>query len=330
MRSQPLPRTTVIVQVMAPERRPATTATRWLDPVEAKAWRNFIDSTNALQHVLEEDVVPFGLTMGDYEVLVRLSERPERRQRMCDLAGELRLSPSGLTRRLDGLVRSGLVSREPSSDDRRVMLAVLTDAGYDLLVEAAPHHVDGVRKHFIDRMTPAEVSALGHGVREDPPRPARAPGAAAVSDLAASTPVPLPLGFRCHVANIGIKDDTDDFVVVVADAPCSAQRRVHPQQLRRAQRARQPPPRRRSPGAGRRRDLQERQRRDRPAGPRQRARRSSPVSPSRLGLRAERRADRVHRRHRPPVPDGPRPRRPRRAPVVTDRHRRRARWPPAS
>ena len=160
MRSQPLLRTTVIVQVMAPARRPTTAATRWLDPMEAKAWRNFIDSTNQLQHVLEGDVIPFGLTMGDYEVLVRLSERPERRERMCDLASELRLSPSGLTRRLDGLVRSGLVSREPSSDDRRVMLAVLTDDGYDLLVEAAPHHVDGVRKHFIDRMTPEEVAAL--------------------------------------------------------------------------------------------------------------------------------------------------------------------------
>ncbi len=98
--------------------------------------------------------------MGDYEVLVRLSERPERKLRMCDLAGELRLSPSGLTRRLDGLVRSGLVSRQPSAEDRRVMLAVLTDAGYTLLAEAAPHHVEGVRKHFIDRMTPAEVAAL--------------------------------------------------------------------------------------------------------------------------------------------------------------------------
>jgi DNA-binding MarR family transcriptional regulator len=124
------------------------------------AWRNYVDTVYSLQQALEDDVVPFGLTMGDYEVLVRLSERPERRLRMCDLAGELRLSPSGLTRRLDGLVRSGLVSREPSSDDRRVMLAVLTDAGFQRLVEAAPHHVAGVRRHFIDRLTPDEVRAL--------------------------------------------------------------------------------------------------------------------------------------------------------------------------
>ncbi len=142
--------------------RPTSTATRWLDPVEARAWRNYIDTINALQHALEEDVAPFGLTMGDYEVLVRLSERPERRLRMCDLAGELRLSPSGLTRRLDGLVRSGLVSREQSPDDRRVMLAVLTDTGYALLVEVAPHHVEGVRRHFIDRMSPTEIEAMAN------------------------------------------------------------------------------------------------------------------------------------------------------------------------
>ncbi|MFN8024123.1 MAG: MarR family transcriptional regulator [Acidimicrobiales bacterium] len=147
---------------MARERSPRSTATqtRWLGPVEMQAWRNYVDSVYSLQNALEEDVLPFGLTMGDYEVLVRLSERPERRLRMCDLAGELRLSPSGLTRRLDGLVRAGLVSREPSPDDRRVMLAVLTDAGYEQLVEAAPSHVESVRRHFLDLLTPDEVAAL--------------------------------------------------------------------------------------------------------------------------------------------------------------------------
>jgi DNA-binding MarR family transcriptional regulator len=143
--------------------RKTATSPRWLDPDEMAAWRNYLDSVYALQHVLEDDVVPFGLTMGDYEVLVRLSERPDRSERMCDLAAELRLSPSGLTRRLDGLVRTGLVSREPSADDRRVMLAVLTDEGYQRLVEAAPSHVEGVRRHFIDRLTRDEVLALANG-----------------------------------------------------------------------------------------------------------------------------------------------------------------------
>ena len=143
---------------MAP--RPALTDTRWLDPLEMAAWRNYVDTVNQLPQVLESDVAPFGLTMGDYEVLVRLSEQQDRRLRMCDLAGQLRLSPSGLTRRLDRLVKAGLVGRQPSDEDRRVMLAVLTDAGYDCLVEAAPAHVEGVRRHFLDLLTRDEITAL--------------------------------------------------------------------------------------------------------------------------------------------------------------------------
>jgi DNA-binding MarR family transcriptional regulator len=146
--------------VMAPHPSP-TDPPKWLDPLEMEAWRTYVDCLNELQHTLEADIAPFGLTMGDYEVLVRLSDRPERRMRMCDLAGELRLSPSGLTRRLDGLVSTGLVSREASGDDRRVMLAVLTPAGFGLLERAAPFHVAGVRRHFIDLLTSDEVAAVG-------------------------------------------------------------------------------------------------------------------------------------------------------------------------
>ncbi len=141
--------------------RPTSTAPRWLDDAEMRAWRAYVDTLVPLQHALEADLAPFELTLGDYEVLVALSEQPERRMRMCDLAGEMRLSPSGLTRRLDGLVRRGLVSREPSPDDRRVMLAVLTDDGREILEAAAPHHVEGVRSRVIDRLTRAEVEAMG-------------------------------------------------------------------------------------------------------------------------------------------------------------------------
>lgn len=133
---------------------------RWLDHTEQRAWRAYVDTIGSLQHTLEAELLPFGLTMGDYEVLVRLSDHDERRLRMCDLAAQLRLSPSGLTRRLDGLVRGGLVSREPSDDDRRVMLAVLTDDGYALLERTAPYHVESVRRHFIDLLTRTEVQAL--------------------------------------------------------------------------------------------------------------------------------------------------------------------------
>jgi DNA-binding MarR family transcriptional regulator len=125
------------------------------------AWRNYVDCIGALEQALEADLVPFGLTMGDYEVLVFLSEADDHRLRMCDLAEKLRLSPSGLTRRLDGLVKSGVVSREPSADDRRVMLAVLTAQGFELLQQAAPQHVASVRRHLIDQLTSAEVRSVG-------------------------------------------------------------------------------------------------------------------------------------------------------------------------
>ena len=72
-------------------------ATTWLSASEMRAWRNFIESVGTLTAVLESDLVPHGLTMGDYEVLVRLSESDDQQLRMCDLATALQLSPSGLT-----------------------------------------------------------------------------------------------------------------------------------------------------------------------------------------------------------------------------------------
>ena len=133
---------------------------RWLDDVEMAAWRGYIESLSALTVALETDLAPHALTMGDYEVLVRLSEAPNHQMRMCDLAVQLRLSPSGLTRRLDGLVTGKLVRREPSAQDRRVMLATLTSKGMASLIAAAPDHVAGVRRHFLDRLTREEITAI--------------------------------------------------------------------------------------------------------------------------------------------------------------------------
>jgi DNA-binding MarR family transcriptional regulator len=136
-------------------------ATQWLTASEMRAWRNFIESVGTMTAALESDLVPFGLTMGDYEVLVRLSESEEQRLRMCDLATSLQLSPSGLTRRLDGLVKTGLVERIASPTDRRVMFAALTPAGHDKLVEAAPDHVASVRKRFLSGLSREQVLAVG-------------------------------------------------------------------------------------------------------------------------------------------------------------------------
>ena len=133
----------------------------WLSASEMRAWRNFIESVSTLTAALESDLVPHNLTMGDYEVLVRLSESEDLQLRMCDLATSLQLSPSGLTRRLDGLVKTGLVERIASPSDRRVMFAALTDTGHAKLVEAAPDHVASVRKRFLGALTHDQVQAVG-------------------------------------------------------------------------------------------------------------------------------------------------------------------------
>ncbi len=135
--------------------------TRWLDEEEMRAWRALVDVMAAVNAGTEADLMAeHGLTIGDYGVLAQLSEAPERCMRMCDLAARMHLSPSGLTRRLDGLVRHGLVDRVPSPDDRRVMLAHLTDHGMDVLVKAAPDHVESVRRHLFDHLTRTQVRQL--------------------------------------------------------------------------------------------------------------------------------------------------------------------------
>ena len=119
-----------------------------------------METTERLAVALEADLVEHGLTMGDYEVLVRLSESADHQLRMCDLAQVLQLSPSGLTRRLDGLVNSGAVVRVPSTTDRRVQLAELSPIGLAKLVETAPTHVASVRARLLDPLTPPQIDAL--------------------------------------------------------------------------------------------------------------------------------------------------------------------------
>ena len=135
--------------------------TKWLNGAEMAAWRAYIEIVGDLSAALEKDLVAQGLTVGDYQVLVYLSEADEGSMRMCDLAHMLQLSPSGLTRRLDGLVKSGHVTRAPSTEDGRVMMAVLTDEGHALLESAAPHHVASVRRHVFDHLDAAQVDAMG-------------------------------------------------------------------------------------------------------------------------------------------------------------------------
>jgi DNA-binding MarR family transcriptional regulator len=132
----------------------------WLTAAEQTAWRNFVNTMPDLDAAFEADVAAHGITMADYTVLVFLSEAENHRLRMCDLATSLRLSPSGLTRRLDGMVKAGWVDRSACESDRRVMYAHLTPAGLEKVSAAAPDHVDSVRRHFFDPLGPNGVQQL--------------------------------------------------------------------------------------------------------------------------------------------------------------------------
>jgi DNA-binding MarR family transcriptional regulator len=141
--------------------RGSKTAVHWLSEPEMQCWRALISVTTGVLGALDSELqAEHGLSLGEYEVLVHLSEEPEHSLRMTDLAGRLHLSPSGITRRIDGLERAGLVERRQCPSDRRGSNAVLTDEGLRRLAAAAPTHVRGVRAHFIDQLSPAEIANL--------------------------------------------------------------------------------------------------------------------------------------------------------------------------
>ena len=124
------------------------------------AWRAYIEVQGDLINAIERDLSAHRLTLGDYQVLVYLSEANEHSMRMCDLADILQLSPSGLTRRLDRLVADGFVSRQSSPSDRRVMMGSLTHAGRELLERTAPHHVNSVRRRVFDHLDDDQIAAM--------------------------------------------------------------------------------------------------------------------------------------------------------------------------
>ncbi|MEN9804258.1 MAG: hypothetical protein RIS41_1105 [Actinomycetota bacterium] len=134
---------------------------RWLDSDEMKAWRSYITASVDLMKALEHDVAPHGITMGDYQLLAMISEAPDRRLRLCDLADALRLTRSGLTRRMAGVIDGGLVARVQDDKDRRVAFAELTTKGWNLLKKVAPVHLASVRALMIDHLSRTEIKAIG-------------------------------------------------------------------------------------------------------------------------------------------------------------------------
>lgn len=138
-------------------------ATKWLSPQEMEAWLAFIETTGDLMKAIERDLAQYGLDRGDYQLLAILSESEDQQMRMCDLADRLRLTRSGLTRRMEGVLKKKLVTRIQSTEDGRVAFAQLTTKGFELLKTAAPHHLESVRGLMIDLLSPAEIKAFATG-----------------------------------------------------------------------------------------------------------------------------------------------------------------------
>lgn len=140
--------------------------TNWLSRDEQASWRAWLDATLQLNDRLSRDLQEaHGITLADYEILVHLSESPDRRMRMSELADKVLSSRSRLSHQIDRMERAALVMREHCVDDRRGSFAVLTDQGWDALVKAAPDHVTSVRRHLVDVLDAAEFAALGASCR---------------------------------------------------------------------------------------------------------------------------------------------------------------------
>jgi len=139
-------------------------STRWLSSGQQKVWRAWLDAVARIDSHLDEVLRPFGLDLGEYEILVRLSEAPERRMRMSDLADAARQSRSRLTHTVARMEKKGLLNRVPCANDRRGVIAILTDEGFGLLETAAPAHVDSVREVLVDAVDPADFEALGRAM----------------------------------------------------------------------------------------------------------------------------------------------------------------------
>lgn len=136
--------------------------TNWLDEQQQQHWRAWIAANALLTDAFSRDLQEaHGLTLADYEILVRLSESADRRMRMSDLAEATLSSRSRLSHQIDRMERAGFVERMPCTDDKRGFFAVLTDAGWNKLVAAAPIHVGSVRERIVDVLTPEEFAALG-------------------------------------------------------------------------------------------------------------------------------------------------------------------------
>lgn len=125
-----------------------------------KAWRSYIIASRHLLEALDNDLDGHDLSMPDYEILAQLSDAPERRLRMSELAEITLLSRSRLSHRMKVMEKAGWVKRESCPSDKRGFFAVMTPKGWKAIVAAAPDHVASVRSRFVDHLSNQEQVVL--------------------------------------------------------------------------------------------------------------------------------------------------------------------------
>jgi DNA-binding MarR family transcriptional regulator len=161
-RADPEPRTE---DVPWPVLCPSMGRVRSTDDTEHTVWRNFLQAHARVTARLDTDLVnECDMTLAEFEVLDHLAEAADHRLRMNELADRARLSPSGLTRRFDALVRRGWAARDRCDQDRRGVLARLTPEGLEQVERARPVHDRGERVYFGDVLGQDEMTALGDAV----------------------------------------------------------------------------------------------------------------------------------------------------------------------
>jgi len=132
-----------------------------IDLAEIQVFARLLRAHASVVRGLDRELVTaHGLTINDYEVLIRLSRAPDRSMRRVDLAQQVLLTPSGITRLLDGLQRCGYVEKAACDSDARVVYARLTDVGYEKLQEASRDHFANVQKLFSERFSEDELETL--------------------------------------------------------------------------------------------------------------------------------------------------------------------------
>src|SRR3954451_17012825 len=143
------------------------TDVRWLTPEEQSVWRAFLDVSRLMSEQMNRQLTDeSGMSLPEYEILVALSEAPDRRLRMSELANRVLSSRSRITHTVGRMEERGHVHREACVDDGRGVLCALTDAGFAVLEAAAPGHVESVRQAMFDPLTADEVESFGIALRK--------------------------------------------------------------------------------------------------------------------------------------------------------------------